>query len=76
MEGPDDVLGVELGVAGEETAAGDDPVAESLQTVEDLPSGNAELDGSLLTALRRVAHFLRQQTDFMRMKALNSRPPV
>ena len=37
MEGPDDVLGVKLGVAGEETAAGDDPVAESLQTVEDLP---------------------------------------
>ena len=78
VEGPDHVLGVELGVSREDAAAGDHPVAEPLQTVQylhcsrsykarsertDLPSGKTELDHPLLAGLRLLTDLLRQQTD-------------
>ena len=34
MKGPDDILGVELGDAGQDTAAGHHPVAQPLQTIQ------------------------------------------
>ena len=37
MEGPDDILGVKLGEASEDAAAGDHSVAQPLQTVQHLP---------------------------------------
>ena len=60
MEGPDEVPGVVLPVAGDHTAGGHHPVPHPLQTVEDLPGRDAELHDLLLVVvvLRLVGDLL------------------
>ena len=51
MKGPDEVPGVVFPVPGDHAAGGHHPVAHPLQTVEDLPGGDAELHHFLLVVV-------------------------
>ena len=63
VQGPDEVPGVVLAVAGDHAAGGDHPVPHPLQTVEHHPGGHAELRHLLLVTvgLGLVAQLLRQE---------------